>query len=108
VKAEGIAGDVTQAGDDIEDPSGIPACEASSASRRVVRVASSGGLITTELPVASVGPIFQASMAIGKFHGSNATTHESLIDDEADSAPASAAIHDVVTPVRTSQPLASR
>jgi hypothetical protein len=37
-----------------------------------------------------------------------ATTHESLIDDEADSAAASAAIHDVVTSVRTSQPLASR
>jgi hypothetical protein len=37
-----------------------------------------------------------------------ATTHESLIDDEADSAAASAAIHDVVASVRTSQPLASR
>jgi pimeloyl-ACP methyl ester carboxylesterase len=37
-----------------------------------------------------------------------ATTHESLSDDEADSAAASTAIHDVVTSVRTSQPLASR
>jgi hypothetical protein len=37
-----------------------------------------------------------------------ATTHESLIDDEANSAAASATIHDVVTSVRTSQPLASR
>jgi hypothetical protein len=37
-----------------------------------------------------------------------ATAHESLIDDEADSAAASAAIYDVVTSVRTSQPLASR
>jgi pimeloyl-ACP methyl ester carboxylesterase len=37
-----------------------------------------------------------------------ATTHQSLIDDEADSAAASAAIHDVVSSVRTSQPLASR
>jgi hypothetical protein len=37
-----------------------------------------------------------------------ATTHESLIDDEADPAAASAAIHDVVASVRTSQPLAAR
>ena len=37
-----------------------------------------------------------------------ATTHESLLDDEADSAAASQAIHDVVAAVRTSQPLASR
>ncbi len=37
-----------------------------------------------------------------------ATTHQSLIDDEADSAAASAAIHDVVASVRTSQPIASR
>ena len=36
-----------------------------------------------------------------------ATTHESRIDDEADSAAASAAIHDVVTSVRKSQALAS-
>jgi hypothetical protein len=32
-----------------------------------------------------------------------ATTHESLIDDEADSAAASTAIHDVVASIRTSQ-----
>jgi len=37
-----------------------------------------------------------------------ATTHASLLDDEADSAAASTAIHDVVASVRTSQPLASR
>jgi hypothetical protein len=37
-----------------------------------------------------------------------ATTHESLIDDEAGSAATSTAIHDVVAYVRTSQPLASR
>ena len=37
-----------------------------------------------------------------------ATTHESFIDDEADSAAASTAIYDVVASVRTSQPLASR
>ena len=36
------------------------------------------------------------------------TTHQSLLDDEADSAAASKAIHDVVVAVRTSQPLASR
>ena len=34
-----------------------------------------------------------------------ATTHESLLYDEADSAAASQAIHDVVAAVRTSQPL---
>jgi hypothetical protein len=37
-----------------------------------------------------------------------ATTHESLIDDEADSAAASQAIHDVVASVRSSQPLPAR
>jgi pimeloyl-ACP methyl ester carboxylesterase len=36
------------------------------------------------------------------------TTHQSLLDDEADSAAASKAIHDVVASVRSSQPLASR
>jgi pimeloyl-ACP methyl ester carboxylesterase len=36
------------------------------------------------------------------------TTHQSLLDDEADSAAASKAIHDVVAAVRSSQPLASR
>jgi pimeloyl-ACP methyl ester carboxylesterase len=36
------------------------------------------------------------------------TTHQSLLDDEADSAAASKAIHDVVVAVRSSQPLASR
>ena len=30
--------------------------------------------MTTELPVASAGPIFQASIAAGKFHGSTAPT----------------------------------
>jgi hypothetical protein len=35
-------------------------------------------------------------------------THESLIDDQADSAAASQAIHDVVASVRTSQPLGQR
>jgi hypothetical protein len=37
-----------------------------------------------------------------------ATTHESLLYDEADSAAASQAIHDVVASVRTSQPLPPR
>jgi pimeloyl-ACP methyl ester carboxylesterase len=36
------------------------------------------------------------------------TTHQSLLDDEADSAAASTAIRDVVASVRSSQPLASR
>jgi pimeloyl-ACP methyl ester carboxylesterase len=36
------------------------------------------------------------------------TTHQSLLDDEADSAAASKAIHDVVVAVRTSQPLGPR
>jgi pimeloyl-ACP methyl ester carboxylesterase len=36
------------------------------------------------------------------------TTHQSLLDDEADSAAASKAIHDVVASVRSSQPLAPR
>jgi pimeloyl-ACP methyl ester carboxylesterase len=36
------------------------------------------------------------------------TTHQSLLDDEADSAAASKAIHDVVVAVRTSRPLSPR
>jgi len=36
------------------------------------------------------------------------TTHQSLLDDEADSAAASKAIHDVVASVRSSQPLGPR
>jgi pimeloyl-ACP methyl ester carboxylesterase/FtsH-binding integral membrane protein len=38
----------------------------------------------------------------------NDTTHQSLLDDEADSAAATRAIHDVVVSVRTSQPLPPR
>ena len=37
-----------------------------------------------------------------------ATTHESLLDDQGDSAAASQAIHDVVAAVRTSRPLGTR
>jgi hypothetical protein len=37
-----------------------------------------------------------------------ATTHASLLDDEAGSAAASTPIHDVVASARTPQPLASR
>ncbi len=36
------------------------------------------------------------------------TTHQSLLDDEADSAAASQAINDVVASVRTSRPVAPR
>ena len=36
------------------------------------------------------------------------TTHQSLLDDEADAAAAVEAIHDVVVAVRTSRPLAPR
>jgi pimeloyl-ACP methyl ester carboxylesterase len=38
----------------------------------------------------------------------NATTHDSMVSDEADSAAASQAIHDVVAAVRTSRPLLTR
>jgi pimeloyl-ACP methyl ester carboxylesterase len=49
-----------------------------------------------------------ATLSTNSLHRHVAATHASLLEDEADSAAASRAIHDVVTSVRTSQPLASR
>ena len=50
-------------------PRGSPASPASSATRSAVSVVSGAGLTTTEQPAASAGPIFQASISMGKFHG---------------------------------------
>jgi pimeloyl-ACP methyl ester carboxylesterase len=49
-----------------------------------------------------------ATLSTNSLHRHAAATHESLLDDQADSAAASKAIHDVVVSIRTSTPLASR
>ena len=49
----------------LRTPSGRPASTASSASRRAVNGDWLAGLSTTELPVASAAPSFQALMIIG-------------------------------------------
>ena len=49
-----------------------------------------------------------ATLSTNSLHRHVNATHASLLDDEADSAAASQAIHDVVASVRTSQPLAPR
>ena len=50
-------------------PSGRPASAMSSARRSAVSGVCSAGLRTTQLPVASAGPSFQAAISSGKFHG---------------------------------------
>ena len=50
-------------------PGGMPARVASSASAWADRGVSLAGLHTTVQPAARAGPIFRASMALGKFHG---------------------------------------
>ena len=49
-----------------------------------------------------------ATLSTNNLHRHADATHDSLISDEADSAAASQAIHDVVVSVRTSHPLAAR
>jgi hypothetical protein len=49
-----------------------------------------------------------AALSTNSLHRHANATHASLLDDEADAAVASQAIHDVVVAVRTSQPLAAR
>lgn len=61
-------------GTTLNTPAGIPAWLASSATRRAVRLVSGAGLTTTEQSAASAGPIFQASISSGKFHGSTRPT----------------------------------
>jgi hypothetical protein len=48
-----------------------------------------------------------ATLSTNSLHRHANATHESLIEEEADAAAASTAIHDVVVSVRTSQPLAA-
>src|SRR5215469_10577064 len=55
-------------------PGGMPASTASSATLTALSGDFSDGLSTSELPAASAGPIFQAAMASGKFHGTMAPT----------------------------------
>ena len=49
-----------------------------------------------------------AALSTNSLHRHANATHQSLLDDEADAAVASQAIHDVVVAVRTSRPLAPR
>ena len=49
-----------------------------------------------------------ATLSTNSLHRHANATHDSLLDDEADAAVASQAIHDVVVAVRTSRPLAPR
>jgi hypothetical protein len=49
-----------------------------------------------------------ATLSTNSLHRHANATHASLLDDEADAAVASQAIHDVVVAVRTSHPLAHR
>ena len=49
-----------------------------------------------------------ATLSTNSLHRHANATHASLLDDEADAAVASKAIHDVVVAVRTSRPLAPR
>ena len=49
-----------------------------------------------------------ATLSTNSLHRHANATHASLLDDEADAAAASQAIHDVVVAVRTSRPLAPR
>jgi pimeloyl-ACP methyl ester carboxylesterase len=49
-----------------------------------------------------------ATLSTNSLHRHSNATHASLLDDEADAAAASQAIHDVVASVRTSQPLSPR
>jgi pimeloyl-ACP methyl ester carboxylesterase len=49
-----------------------------------------------------------ATLSTNSLHRHVDATHASLLEDEADSAAASTAIHDVVASVRTSRPLAPR
>jgi pimeloyl-ACP methyl ester carboxylesterase len=49
-----------------------------------------------------------ATLSTNSLHQHANATHASLLDDEADAAAASQAIHDVVVAIRTSQPLAAR
>ena len=61
-------------GSTCKTPRGIPASVASSATLRAVREVCSAGFTITEQPEARAGPIFQASINIGKFHGRIAAT----------------------------------
>jgi hypothetical protein len=55
-------------------PGGKPASPRTRASRRMLRLASSGGFTTIVLPAASAGAIFRAASRSGKFQGTIAAT----------------------------------
>ena len=61
-------------GTTLNTPGGRPASIASSATRSAVSGDFSEGLSTSELPLASTGPIFQDAINSGKFHGTMAPT----------------------------------
>ena len=55
-------------------PAGSPASSSASTSRTAQSGVRLAGLKTTVLPKASAGAIFQAGIAIGKFHGVTTAT----------------------------------
>ena len=61
-------------GTTLSTPSGMPASAAISARRRALKEVWRAGLTTTLLPVARMGPSFQAAIWIGKFQGRMAPT----------------------------------
>ena len=61
-------------GNTCNTPRGTPASIASSAIFNALNDVCSAGLTITELPAASAGAIFQASINNGKFHGNTAAT----------------------------------
>ena len=61
--------DVTRAGTMLTTPGGRSASAMISASTRIDNGVVSAGLITTVLPAARAGAIFQAAISSGKFHG---------------------------------------
>ena len=73
--ARDLPGPSPNPGRTLKTPSGISASAASSAIRIAVSGDFSDGFRMTLLPVASAGPIFQAAINNGKFHGTiQATT----------------------------------
>jgi len=65
---------VPDPGTTLNTPLGTPASAASSARRIALKEVWRAGLRTRLLPAASAGPIFQAAIWTGKFHGTRRPT----------------------------------
>lgn len=69
VQAKCFSREMLQTGDDVEDAGGNARLMGKFGKPQRREAGQFRGLITTELPVASAGPIFQESMARAKFQG---------------------------------------